>query len=54
MALIAQHKRWLEKAGVSVSEFAKVEINPYWALDANEVQQKIQKPGEILVDTYFA
>lgn len=54
LALIAQHKRWLEKAGVSVSELAKVEINPYWALDANEVQQKIQKPAEILVDTYFA
>lgn len=53
-ALIAQHKRWLEKAGVSVSDLAKVEINPYWALDANEVQQKIQKPAEILVDTYFA
>lgn len=54
LALIAQHKRWLEKAGVSVSDLAKVEINPYWALDANEVQQKIQKPAEILVDTYFA
>ena len=54
LALIAQHKRWLEQAGVSVSDLAKVEINPYWALDANEVQQKIQKPAEILVDTYFA
>jgi len=54
LALMDQHKRWLQGAGVSVSDNAKVEINPYWALDANEVQQKIQKPAEILVDTYFA
>lgn len=54
LALMAQYKRWLQGAGVVVSDQAKVEINPSWALDANEVQQKIQKPGEILVDTYFA
>jgi len=53
-ALVAQHRRWVEQAGVSVSPGAKVEINPHWALDAEEVQMKIQKPSSILVDTYFA
>ncbi len=53
-AVMAQHRRWLEQAGVSVSPSAKVEINPNWALDAAEVRMKIQRPSSILVDTYFA
>jgi len=53
-ALVQQHRRWLEQAGVRVSDQAKVEINPCWALDASEVQKKIHKPSDILVDTYFA
>jgi len=53
-ALVQQHRRWLEQAGISVEENAKVEINPNWALDAEEVRQKIQPPFHIRVDTYFA
>ena len=53
-AILAQHRRWLEDAGVSVSPTVKVEINPNWALDAEEVQKRIQRPSSILVDTYFA
>jgi UDP-N-acetylglucosamine/UDP-N-acetylgalactosamine diphosphorylase len=53
-ALSSQHKRWLEQAGVAVNPGVKVEINPHWALDAEEVRMKIQKPSQILVDTYFA
>ncbi len=53
-AILAQHRRWLEEAGVSVSPTVKVEINPNWALDAEEVRMRIQKPSSILVDTYFA
>ena len=53
-ALSMQHKRWLEHAGVTVNPSVKVEINPNWALDAEEVRTKIQKPSQILVDTYFA
>ncbi len=53
-AISAQHKRWLEQAGMNVSPSVKVEINPHWALDAEEVRMKIQKPSSILVDTYFA
>ncbi len=53
-AVVAQHKRWLELSGASVSPSVKVEINPHWALDAEEVRMKIQKSSRILVDTYFA
>ncbi len=53
-AISAQHRRWLEQAGMTVSPSVKVEINPHWALDAEEVRMKIQKPSSILVDTYFA
>ena len=53
-AIVAQHKRWLESAGVNVSPNVKVEINPNWALEAGEVRMKIRKPSSILVDTYFA
>lgn len=54
VAIALQHRRWLERSGVVVHRDAKVEVNPYWALDADEVQMKIQKPSNILVDTYFA
>ncbi len=53
-AISNQHKRWLEQVGLAVSPNAKVEINPNWALDAEEVRRKIQNPSRILVDTYFA
>ena len=53
-AISAQHKRWLEQAGLKVSPSVKVEINPHWAFDAEEVRMKIQKPSSVLVDTYFA
>ena len=53
-AISAQHRRWLVQAGMNVSSNVKVEINPHWALDAEEVRTKIQKPSSILVDTYFA
>ncbi len=53
-AISAQHRRWLVQAGMNVSPSVQVEINPHWALDAEEVRMKIQKPSSILVDTYFA
>ena len=53
-AIVAQHHRWLESAGVTVSPSVQVEIYPNWALDADEVRMNIQKPSSILVDTYFA
>ena len=53
-ALVQQHRQWLEHAGISIEENVKVEINPNWALDPDEVRQKIQTPCHIRVDTYFA
>jgi UDP-N-acetylglucosamine/UDP-N-acetylgalactosamine diphosphorylase len=53
-AIVEQHKRWLEQSGIHVPDNVKVEINPYWALDVEEVQKKIQKLSNIMVDTYFA
>ncbi len=53
-AISAQHKRWLEQVGHSVCPNVIVEINPNWALDADEVRMKIQKLSSIIVDTYFA
>ncbi len=53
-AISAKHKRWLEQVGLAVSPNVKIEINPNWALDAEEVRMKIQKPSRIMVDTYFA
>jgi UDP-N-acetylglucosamine/UDP-N-acetylgalactosamine diphosphorylase len=52
-AMIAQHARWLRAAGAVVEEGVAVEINPLWALDAEEVARKI-KPGlHVTQDTYF-
>ena len=53
-AISAQHRRWLEHVGLTVDPNVKVEINPYWAVDADELRMKIQKPSSIMVDTYFA
>jgi UDP-N-acetylglucosamine/UDP-N-acetylgalactosamine diphosphorylase len=53
-AIVMQHRRWLERAGMTIDKGAKVEINPRWALDADEVAMKIQMPANIMVDTYFA
>jgi len=53
-ALIALHSEWLKSAGCTIAPSVKVEIHPAWALDATEVQVKINKPLTILGDTYFA
>lgn len=53
-AIVRQHRQWLESAGMTIRDTVRVEINPRWALDADDVRQKIQKPANILVDTYFA
>jgi UDP-N-acetylglucosamine/UDP-N-acetylgalactosamine diphosphorylase len=53
-ALIALHSEWLKSAGCTIGPGVKVEIHPTWALDATEVQFKINQPLTILGDTYFA
>ncbi|NOY30696.1 MAG: UDPGP type 1 family protein [Planctomycetes bacterium] len=42
--MFAQHGRWLEAAGARVAEGVNVEISPLFALDAEEVAERIE-PG---------
>lgn len=50
----AQHARWLEAAGVMVTEGTRVEISPLFALDANEVPLRREcLPKSIKTDTYL-
>lgn len=53
-ALSRLHASWLKDAGVTVEDGVYVEIHPLWAWDAGEVRDKIQAPGTITADTYFA
>lgn len=52
-ALIAKHRRMLEQCGITVAPNVRVEINPNWALDVDELREKFQSPAAILVDTYL-
>jgi UDP-N-acetylglucosamine/UDP-N-acetylgalactosamine diphosphorylase len=52
--MIAQHARWLKKAGVEVPEGVPVEISPLFALDAEELQQNIPPDARVTKPTYFS
>jgi UDP-N-acetylglucosamine/UDP-N-acetylgalactosamine diphosphorylase len=47
------HRSWLEKAGASVAETARVEIHPNWALDAEGVRERVDGNFRISTDTYL-
>ena len=52
-ALLALHRRWLTHAGAQVKDGVSVEIHPNWALDLEDVRQKIS-PGLLFeADTYL-
>jgi len=44
-ALIALHCRWLNEAGIRVAPGARVEIGPLFALDQEELRQRVQGKG---------
>jgi UDP-N-acetylglucosamine/UDP-N-acetylgalactosamine diphosphorylase len=50
--MTAQHRRWLRRAGVEVADGLPVEIGPLWALDAEEVAEKV-KPGERVTEARY-
>jgi UDP-N-acetylglucosamine/UDP-N-acetylgalactosamine diphosphorylase len=52
--MIAQHARWLKQAGAEVSEGVPVEICPLFALDAEELAQKISPDTRVTRLTYFS
>jgi UDP-N-acetylglucosamine/UDP-N-acetylgalactosamine diphosphorylase len=52
--MVAQHRRWLEAAGTKVAENLLVEISPLWALDAEGVAARGNRPEEIHKSAYLA
>ena len=52
--MVAQHRKWLEAAGTRVAENAVVEISPLWALDAEGVGARMDRPAEISESTYLS
>jgi len=51
--LVAQHRRWLEAAGTCVANGVAVEISPLWALDAEVVAARADRPPTITKPTYL-
>jgi UDP-N-acetylglucosamine/UDP-N-acetylgalactosamine diphosphorylase len=51
--IVAQHRRWLEAAGTDVAEGLEVEISPLWALDAEGVAARTDRPGAVSRETYL-
>ncbi len=52
-AIVALHTRWLEEAGITVADGVKVEINPLFALDVNQLKDKLSTEDSITEDRYF-
>lgn len=52
-ALIDLHTNWLKQAGVEVQPGTAVEINPLFAVDREQLCEKITKGERILRPTYF-
>ncbi|HEY3392752.1 MAG TPA: UDPGP type 1 family protein [Lacipirellulaceae bacterium] len=51
--MVAQHRTWLEAAGTRVAENVAVEISPLWALDAEGVAARRDRPRVIEDETYL-
>jgi len=52
-AIVAMHRHWLEQAGSEVIASIAVEISPLWALDAQQVADRIPAGQKVVTDTYF-
>ncbi len=52
--MTALHRGWLRRAGVEVADDVAVEINPLFALDAEELASKVAAGTKIATPTYFA
>ncbi len=48
------HRSWLQAAGADVSPSTIVEIHPNWALDSEEVAEKITPGFQVATNTYFS
>jgi UDP-N-acetylglucosamine/UDP-N-acetylgalactosamine diphosphorylase len=52
--MASQHRKWLEAAGTHIERDAVVEISPLWALDADGVSKRGDRPMAIDRSTYLA
>jgi UDP-N-acetylglucosamine/UDP-N-acetylgalactosamine diphosphorylase len=52
--MVAQLRQWLEAAGTRVAEGVAVEISPLWALDAEGVAARADRPATIDKPTYLS
>jgi UDP-N-acetylglucosamine/UDP-N-acetylgalactosamine diphosphorylase len=52
-AMVAEHRRWLAKAGAEVADDVQVEISPLFALDAEDVAAKVAPGTQVTRETYF-
>jgi len=52
-AMTAQHTRWLQQAGAEVVDGPDIEICPLWALDAEEMAEKLGPETRVTEATYF-
>lgn len=53
-AIVAQHTRWLEAAGVNVKPGVKIEIHPAVAHDQEAVKRNLRDNDSVTQDTYFS
>jgi UDP-N-acetylglucosamine/UDP-N-acetylgalactosamine diphosphorylase len=51
--MVAQHRQWLKAAGTEVEEGVAVEISPLWALDAEGVSARADRPKRIDKASYL-
>jgi UDP-N-acetylglucosamine/UDP-N-acetylgalactosamine diphosphorylase len=51
--MVTQHRGWLEKAGTRVAQDVPVEISPLWALDAQDVAARRDRPQSIECPAYL-
>ena len=53
-AMVDLHRKWLEEAGIEVAPGVKVEISPLFAIDKEELREKVQGKGvKIEKDLYL-
>lgn len=52
-AMVQLHAKWLRRAGATVADAVPVEISPLWALDEQQVRQRLELPVTIEQPTFF-
>ena len=52
-AISSLHRGWLKQAGVTVADHVTVEIHPNWALDAEDVIQRVDESFHVVSDSYL-